>query len=251
MKRSNFTVVLLCAATVFFFSSCGGDESAEKTDKDTSGNTSTTTKTTEPETPKSTIVTTPETMMVVTHKIGGSFAKWLAAYEAHDSMKLANGIHNYVVARGLKDTNMLMVVLKVDDLAKAKAFAKDPSLKAAMQKSGVVGAPTIVFNTSTWQDTGMLAPGILRSRTTFTVKDWDAWTKSFMDGKQERTDNGIADRVIGHDADDNKKVSLVTAVMDTAKAFAYYKSDALKKRREAGGVMGEPQRFLFTIAKRY
>jgi hypothetical protein len=64
-------------------------------------------------------------------------------------------------------------------------------------------------------------------------------------------DNGIVDRVIGHDAGDNKKVILITAVLDTAKAFAYYKSDALKKRREAGGVIGEPQRFLFTIAKRY
>lgn len=250
MKRSSFTVLLLCAATVFFFSSCGGGDSTEKTDKDTS-NTGTTTKTTEPEAPKSTIVTTPETMMVVTHKIGGSFTKWLAAYESHDSAKLANGLHNYVVGRGLTDSNMLMVVLKVDDLAKAKAFAKDPSLKAAMQKSGVIGAPTISFNTSTWQDTSTLAPGIIRSRTTFMVKDWDAWLKSFMDGKQERTDNGIAERVIGHDADNNKSVSLVTAVMDSTKAFAYYKSDALKKRREAGGVIGEPKRFLFTIAKRY
>jgi len=39
--------------------------------------------------------------------------------------------------------------------------------------------------------------------------------------------------------------------MDTAKAFAYYKSDALKKRREAGGVIGEPERFLFRIVQRY
>jgi len=46
-------------------------------------------------------------------------------------------------------------------------------------------------------------------------------------------------------------VSLVTAVLDTAKAFAYYKSDAIKKARAAGGVIGEPKRFLFTIVKRY
>jgi hypothetical protein len=97
----------------------------------------------------------------------------------------------------------------------------------------------------------MLAPDVIRSRTTFSVKDWDAWLKSFQEGKQERIDNGIVVRVIGHEADDNKKVTLVTALTDTAKAFAYYKSDALKKRREAGGVIGEPQRFLFKVAKRY
>ena len=58
-------------------------------------------------------------------------------------------------------------------------------------------------------------------------------------------------RVVGHDADDNKKVSLVTAVMDTAKARAYWKSDMLKKRREAGGVLTEPKRFLFRVVHRY
>ena len=79
---------------------------------------------------------------------------------------------------------------KVDDMAKAKAFAKDPSLKKAMQKGGVTGAPTISFFTATWQDTATLSTN-LRSRTTLTVKDWDAWLKSFEEGKQERIDNGI------------------------------------------------------------
>lgn len=119
-----------------------------------------------------------------------------------------------------------------------------------MQKGGVIGAPMISFITATWQDTATIDTK-LRSRTTFAVKDWDAWVKGFEEGKQERLDNGITDRVISHDLNDNKKVSLVTAISDTAKAFAYYKSDALKKRREASGVIGEPVRFLFRIVKRY
>jgi len=166
-------------------------------------------------------------------------------------MRLANGIHSYVIGRGFLDSNTVLVAVKVDDMAKAKAFAKDPSLKKAMQKGGVIGAPDITFFTALWQDTAQLGSTTLRSRTTFTVKDWDAWEKSFMGAKQERLDNGITDRVIGHDVDNDKKVSLVTAVVDTAKAFAYYKSDALKKRREAGGVIGEPKRFLFYVVKRY
>jgi len=83
------------------------------------------------------------------------------------------------------------------------------------------------------------------------VKDWDAWLKGFEDGKQERIDNGILDRVVGHDLDDLKKVYVVTAIVDSAKAFAYYKSDALKKRRLASGVIGEPVRFLYQVVKRY
>jgi hypothetical protein len=188
-------------------------------------------------------------MMVATHRVK-DFAKWKASYDEHDSMRLANGLHSYVIGRGATDSNMVLVAVKADDMDKAKAFAKSPSLKAAMQKGGVTGAPTISYVTMTWQDTAVIST-TLRSRTTFTVKDWDTWEKNFQDGKQERMDNGITDRAYGHDVDDNKKITLVTAVMDTAKAFAYYKSDALKKRREAGGVIGEPKRFLYRVVQRY
>lgn len=245
MKRLRFPRLLFCAAILFFLTSCGGNESKETTNTDSAAAESTAVV---PE--PNTIITTPENMMIVTHKVA-DFEKFQASYDEHDSMRLANGLHNYVIGRGVDDPNMVMVAVKADDMEKAKAFAKDASLKNAMQKAGVTGTPTISFNTSTWQDTSTLAPGTIRSRTTFTVKDWDAWVKSFMEGKQERLDNGITDRVVGHDADDNKKVSLVTAVLDTAKAFAYYKSDALKKRREASGVIGEPKRFLFRVVKRY
>lgn len=188
-------------------------------------------------------------MVVVTHKVA-NYAKWLIAYDGHDSARVANGLHNYVIGRGLEDSNMVMVALKVDDTAKAKAFEKSPGLKEVMQKAGVLGAPTIFINTATWQDTATIGPAP-RSMATLMVKDWDAFVKGFEDGKQTRIDNGIMDRVIGHAMDDNKKVFVVTAITDTAKAFAYYKSDDLKKRRAASGVIGEPSRFLFRIAKRY
>jgi hypothetical protein len=249
MKQSRFTGMLFFAAMVFFLTSCGGNGTEEKASKDSAATTIDTTAKTTMAAPVNTTITTPVTMVIVTHKVQ-NFAKWHASYDEHDSARMASGLHNYVIGRGLMDTNMVMVALKADDISKAKAFTKDPGLKKAMQKGGVTGAPMISFIVSTWQDTATISSSI-RSRTMFAVKDWDAWLKAFEEGKQERMDNGITDRVISHDADDNKKVSLVTAVMDTAKAFAYYKSDALKKRRAASGVTGEPTRFLFRIVKRY
>ena len=50
-----------------------------------------------------------------------------------------------------------------------------------MQKAGVIGAPTISYYTVVWQDTATLDTK-LRSQTKFTVKDWDAWQKSFEEG---------------------------------------------------------------------
>jgi hypothetical protein len=250
MKQSKLIAMLPGAVLVFFLISCGGSSTTEKTATDSA--TVATADTTAPAVaaPANTIVTTPQNMVVITHKVA-NFAKWMAAFDEHDSARLASGLHKYVIGRGFMDTNIVLVALKADDITKAKAFAKDPSLKKVMQKGGVTGTPTVSFVTATWRDTSDISFDIIRSRTIFSVKDFDAWVKSFQDGKQERMDNGIADRTISHDADDNKKVSLVTAVLDTAKAFAYYKSDALKKRREAGGVIGTPSRFLYRIIKRY
>jgi hypothetical protein len=188
-------------------------------------------------------------MVVVTHKVA-NYAKWLIAYEEHDSARLASGLHNFVIGRGLEDSNMIMVALKADDTAKAKAFEKSSDLRMRMKQAGVVGVPTIAVNTTTWQDTSNIGSAI-RSVATLMVKDWDAFVKAFEDGKKTRADNGIMDRAFGHALDDNKKVFVVTALTDTAKAFAYYKSDELKKRRAAAGVIGEPTRFFFRIAKKY
>lgn len=244
MKRFTFSCLVFCAAITFFFTSChSGDK------KKTEAPTVTTTKEPAQTRVVNNIVTTPENMVVVIHKVA-NYAKWKPGYDMNDAARLAHGLHNYVIGRGVYDSNMVLVALKADDIAKAKAFTSGTELKTVMQKAGVVSQPTISVLVATWQDTATIG-SLFRSLASFKVKDWDTWQKSFQDGKQERVDNGIMTRVIGHDADNNKNVSVVTALSDTAKAFAYYKSDALKKRREAGGVIGEPKRFIFRIAQRY
>lgn len=247
MKQS-IAGTLFYALVVFSLTSCGGGESKDKATADSTAADTTATTVAEPAKVNTTI-TTPQPLMVATHKVA-NFAKWKASYDEHDSMRLANGIHSYVIGRGFQDSNMVLVAVKVDDMAKAKAFAKDPSLKKAMQKGGVTSTPTFEFLTLTFQDTGMISAD-LRARTTFTVKDWATWQKSFEEGSQQRLDNGITVRAYGHDVDNDKKVTLVTAISDTAKAFAWYKSDALKERRVAGGVVGEPKRFLYKLVQRY
>ena len=247
MKRFRFNGLLFYAAMAFFLTSCSGNGSKETNTDSTATADTTAAGTVAPE--GNTIVTTPQNMIVIMHKVS-NFQKWKSAYDEHDSARLASGIHNYVIARGTADSNMVLVALKIDDTTKAKAFAKDPGLKKAMQKGGVTGTPTISMITMVFQDTADIG-SVLRASTMYTVKDWDTWQKAFEDGKQMRLDNGITDRAYGHELDDNKKVTVVTALTDTAKAFAYYKSDALKERMKAAGVASEPKRFIYNIVQRY
>ena len=236
----------ICCALIIVLSSCGGGSEQKSSTDTTSASADTTASSAAVAT--NTIITTPQNMMVVKHKVA-NFAKWKASYDTYDSMRLANGIHSYVIGRGVQDSNMVLVAVKVDDMTKAKAFSKDPALKEAMRKGGVTGTTSFSFVTMTFQDTAQISSDI-RSRTMFKVKDWNAWQTAFEEGKQERLDNGLTTRAYGHNPDDDHKVELVTAVMDTAKASAYWKSDALKKRRAAGGVIGEPERFVFRVVER-
>jgi len=235
-------------ACILLFSSCGGGEE-KTTDTTLTTDSTATTDNATTATTESTINTTPENIMVVRHKVA-NFAKWKPSYDEHDSMRLANGIHSFVIGRGVEDSNMVMVAVKADDIAKAKAFAKDPGLKAAMKKGGVTGTPLISFNTIVYQDMSANIPD-LRSMTTFTVKDWDAWKKAFESNRQLRIDNGVTDRAYGHDVDDNHKVTLVVAINDTAKANAFWNSDLIKQKRAEAGVVGEVKRFEYNVVQKY
>jgi hypothetical protein len=248
MKQSKFLLTLLGVSMTFFLISCGSGEDKKSSDSTTTDTTTATTTTTEPA-PVNTIVTTPQNMVIVRHKVA-DFAKWMTAYEGDDSNRLANGLHSYVISRVEKDSNEVIVAMKTDDIAKAKAFAKNPALKMAMQKGGVKGAPIIKYYTMVFQDTAVI-DSKLRTATMFKVKDWDAWKKSFDSTRALNTDNGLKARAYGYDPDDKHNVILVGAVLDTAKAHAYWNSDLLKQRRAASGVIGTPERIVYTVVKRY
>ncbi|MBC7829267.1 MAG: hypothetical protein H7122_16080 [Chitinophagaceae bacterium] len=243
MKQSRFLLMPLFAAMILFFSSCGDNEEKTETDAVTTDTAAAATTTPEPA-----AVAQPVNIMIVKHKVA-NFSKWKPSYESHDSMRLASGIHSFVIGRGVQDSNMVMVAVKVDDVEKAKAFSKDPGLKKAMQQGGVVGTPTIMLLTVPYLSAS--DNSTLRSMVTHTVKDWEAWKTGFESNRQVRLDNGLTDRAYGYDVDDNHKVTVVVSITDTAKANAFMKSDLLKQKMKEGGVVGEPTRFIYRVVQTY
>jgi hypothetical protein len=245
MKQVKFMATVIVAACALFFSACnsGDDTKTEETTKDTS------TSKTETTPPPPVSPSGPTSLMIIKHKVA-NYAKWKPGYESHDSARLANGLHNYVIARGTEDSNMVMVVMRMDDVEKAKALAVSQGLKDRMKKAGVVGAPTIDFIQSVMNDTTAITQTI-RLMVTHKVKDWDAWKKSFDSHKQARVDAGLIDRALGYTVGDNHKVSIVFAVSDMEKAKAFMASKDLKDKMAEAGVDGPPTFFFYTVAARY
>ena len=186
MKLYSFLPASLLGMLLFFMVSCGDQN--DQDDNATSTSDTTDTAATAAPAATSSIVTTPEHMLIVRHKVA-DFDKFLSSYEQHDSLRRANGIRSYVIGRGVQDPNMILVATKVDDTVKAKAFGKSNDLKQAMQKGGVTGTPKFWFLTMTYRNQASV-PTELRSMTTFSVKDWNAWKSSFEGGRQQRMENG-------------------------------------------------------------
>lgn len=244
MKSPGFRFPLFWAALFAGIASCGGNEADNETDTMTTD--TATTMTTQAPAP-SPIDTTPIHLMLIRQKVR-HFASWKPTYDARDSVRQASGLHNYVLGRGVDDTSVVLIALRADDIEKAKAYSKNPELRQAMQKGGVIGSPAYHFLVTTYRNTST-DNSTLRSLAWFTVKDWATWRSSFESGRSEREANGLTDRAYGHDVDDNKKVLVSYAVSDSAKARAYWKSDGLKQRMKTAGITGTPQRFMYQVVQ--
>ncbi len=245
---------ILCAGLSLILFSCGSNESSstESTATDSTTMTATDSPMTTPAAPATAAnyeVNPPYNLMVVTHKVA-NYEKWKTSYDNHDSVRMASGMHSYVVARMVPDSNTLLVAVKADDMDKATAFSKSPNLKAAMKDGGVMGTPEMHIYKVVYDATNTL-PTDTRVIRNITVKNWDAWKTSFEGSRQLRMDNGIEDRSYGYDASDNHKVMVVLAITDTAKANPFFKSDDMKKRMADAGVVGNAKVSTIHIVARY
>jgi hypothetical protein len=73
------------------------------------------------------------------------YATWRASYDGRENGRHAAGITNGRVFRSAEDPNDVVILQDVADVAKARSWLGSDDMKAAMQKSGVIGSPSIRF----------------------------------------------------------------------------------------------------------
>jgi hypothetical protein len=82
--------------------------------------------------------------LTIHHKVR-DYGAWRASYDGSEKSRHSAGITNGRVFRNTDDPNDVVVLQDVSDMTKAHAWAGSDDLKAGMQKSGVVGAPSVRF----------------------------------------------------------------------------------------------------------
>jgi heme-degrading monooxygenase HmoA len=73
------------------------------------------------------------------------YDKWKAVFDEQGATRQAAGSKGGFVLRNADDPNQITVLLEVDNLDDARAFAGSDDLHEAMQRAGVTGQPNVYF----------------------------------------------------------------------------------------------------------
>jgi hypothetical protein len=84
--------------------------------------------------------------IIVRHRVA-DFDAWKIAYDEHGAMRSEYGISDVSLHRDADDPSMVSVILKADDLGRAREFASTDDLREAMESAGVISQPEIWFTT--------------------------------------------------------------------------------------------------------
>jgi heme-degrading monooxygenase HmoA len=83
-------------------------------------------------------------ILIAQHKVR-DYDTWKPVFDEHGDIRRRHGAIGHELYRGLDDPNEITVVNHFPSREQAEAFAADPSLKAAMERGGVISEPRITW----------------------------------------------------------------------------------------------------------
>ena len=73
------------------------------------------------------------------------FNTWRSSYNGHEKERTSAGITNGRVFSSPEDPNDVVILQDVADVSKARTWLGSSEIKAVMEKSGILGSPSIRF----------------------------------------------------------------------------------------------------------
>ena len=82
------------------------------------------------------------TKVIVQHNVA-DYDRWYPVFKEHEAIRRQHGATGHSINREVVNPNSVVIVNQFATLDGARAFSQDPSLPAAMERGGVVGAPQV------------------------------------------------------------------------------------------------------------
>lgn len=84
------------------------------------------------------------TSMLIQAKVK-DFDEWKKGFDAGSSLRTSNGEISHQIFRDASNPNKVVAAFQWNSLANAQKFAQSPELKAAQERAGVEGIPSVYF----------------------------------------------------------------------------------------------------------
>ena len=82
--------------------------------------------------------------LLVKHRVK-DFDRWYSVFRSHEEAQREAGLKDLQLFRDVADPNVVVVLFRVDDLDKVKAFTESPESYEAKEESGVIGEPEALW----------------------------------------------------------------------------------------------------------
>jgi hypothetical protein len=82
--------------------------------------------------------------LLVKHRVA-DFAKWHAIFTSHEEAQEKAGLHLLHLLRDTSDPELVVLLFRTEDPARARGFTSAPEASQAAHDSGITGTPEILF----------------------------------------------------------------------------------------------------------
>ncbi len=82
--------------------------------------------------------------VIVKHTVR-DYDAWKPAFDEHESARAGHGCEGHTVYREIGNPNEVQVITRWPSRERAEDFVRDPSLREAMERGGVIGEPSVSF----------------------------------------------------------------------------------------------------------
>lgn len=176
------------------------------------------------------------TSVIVQHEVT-NYDKWVTIFKAQAERREKASIKELYILRGEANPNLLNVVLRLDNIADAKAFFDDPQTSQVMREAGVTSKPSFTYFKVT--DSGSSAnPAYLVIQ--HKVGEYNKWKEAFDQHESVRSTYDIHLVAVGKDLDDPSNVVAIFNSRQSSNFTDFLEKSNLKEVMHDAGVMSEP-----------
>ncbi len=165
------------------------------------------------------------------------FAHWKKVYDADAPNRRGAGLTDLALVRLSTNSNVIALVFKVSDEAKAKALASSPAMLEKMRSAGIIGTPELHYRRGDFTQRDVTTYLSLNCR----ISSLDKFRKGYAMDKTDRKAAGLTDIAVLVDVDDENDLLLLWSVEDVARADKFLSSPGMAEHQvKNAGVISPP-----------